>query len=131
MPEEPLKLTKIAREEDEFAFSSTLIFQQADYVENIRVGPDDAKLATHYLVFSRRVKSDAPEGYTCDAIGFRWGEELVAYSCDQDGNVYHWGERAIMRGPNYNHARSKLTFALQNHRAHWEYAPDDMIRDDD
>lgn len=125
MPEEPLKYTHIAREEEEFAFSKTLVFQQADFVEKIRVGPDDSKLGTHYLVFSRRVQIDAPEGYTCDANGFRWGEELVAYDCDADGNVYGWRERAIMRGPNYNHARAKLTFALQNGCAHWEHAPDD------
>ena len=123
MPEEPIKMTHVAREEDEFAFSASLIFQQADFVEKVRVGSDDKALASLYLVFSRRVKIDAPEGYTCDANGFRWGEELVAYSCDEAGRVCDWSERAVMRGPNYVHARAKLTLALENHWAHWEYAP--------
>lgn len=125
MPEELLNRTHIAREENEFTYSSTVIFQQADFVEPIRVGSDDKALATHYLVFSRRVKIDAPEGYTCDASGFRWGEELVAYQCDERGNVYSWGERAIMRGPAYVHARMKLIYALENDRAHWDCAPND------
>ena len=125
MPEEPLKLTHIAREEDEFTFDSTLIHLQADFVETIHVGSDDRALAAHFSVFSRRVKIDAPEGYTCDAGGFRWGEELVAYVCDERGSVLDWSERAVMRGPNYNHARAKLTSALENGVAHWEYAPND------
>lgn len=123
MPEEPLKYTHVAPGEDEFSLDRYVIFEQADFVEKIRLGDSVLALNHYYLVLSRRVKIDAPEGYLCDADGSRWGEELVAYACDESGVVDDWRQRAVMTGPIYGNARSKLIYALENGCARWENCP--------
>lgn len=89
-----------------------LIFDQADWVEIIRIAPLDDSLgrARFWLAFSRPTKMPSP--YNPGEMIL--GQQVAFYDCDEAGRVEDWGWRYEVEGYNYRYAVQKFRFMREN-----------------
>lgn len=110
----PNCITERAKPEDAFSTDREVIFDQASRVELLNLGPAPDGRTRWFLVFGRWCHILAPEGFIASERGIRWGVEIAAYACTEDGAVRDWNRRYEMTGTTFELAAIKLRFQLAN-----------------
>jgi hypothetical protein len=112
-------LTMVVVELPCFSGDPFILCDQADWMAVVDLGPFNDVSGTvaqrdWHAVFSRRLHIEAPSGFFANSQGKTWGEEVVAYRCNEAGVVTNWDERIEMRAHTYEAAVRKLRFSLLN-----------------
>ena len=110
----------ISQPDDIFTLLPELIFEQATASSKILLTipcpiSDDGKREAYFLLFTRRAWLPAKEGFIPDLPnGMSLMVEIVAYECDEDGQVLNWERRYEGGGMDVTAATHALCLALCN-----------------